>query len=92
MPKSIYILHESGTKSHFIGLEELAKKEHLKVLYREFSVSRKLLKGIWNLDFKLIGKQFINITFFLKLPFLKSTKVVFGIAPYDWRLVYLRWL
>ncbi|EDM23177.1 glycosyltransferase family 4 protein [Caminibacter mediatlanticus TB-2] len=87
--EKIYVLHENGAKSHYKGLEYLCKQNNIKVEYREFSIIKLFLKSIFKKDFKGLKKQFLNFLFLLNLLISKNKRIVFGIAPYDWRLIFL---
>lgn len=87
--QKIYVLHKSGIKSHYKGLEYLAKQNQSEVAYREFSVVGKFIKNLFKLKFALVARQFVNAAFLLNLYFTKNKKVVLGIAPYDYNLTFL---
>lgn len=84
--KTIYVLHKNGAKSHYIALEHLLNTHHIILKHREFSVFSKLFKGIFSLNFLLIKKQLINLSFLCNLLFSKNKKIVLGIAPFDSKL------
>jgi len=86
----IYIYHESGTREHYRALIEHEKAYgDISLIFREFSIVRKLLKSILKRDRQLFLKQFVNVGFFIKLFFLSDAKIIVGIAPYDFRLLWL---
>jgi len=60
--------------------------------YREFSVTKNIIKAIIKFDLKLLKKQFVNIYFLLNLVFTRNKKIVLGIAPYDFRLIFLSFI
>ena len=85
--KIIYVLHEYGANSHYNALVALAKKNGYKVAFRRFTLVRQFKNSIkkqysWK-DF------FLDIYFFLCLPFMKGCKIVLGIAPFNSQLVWL---
>ena len=88
--KILYVYHKSGANSHYSGLAYLAKRERFEIKYREFSIFTKIIKSIFKLKFKLLSKQFINILFVIELFFTKNKKIIVGIAPYDYKLSFLR--
>ena len=90
--ETVYVLHKSGAKSHYKGLEHLLQQNGGRIVYREFSVVDTLIKSIIKLKFALAKKQFINAWFLLSLSFSKDKKVVLGIAPFDYKLPYLLYL
>lgn len=79
MNKTIYTLHEFGSPSHFYGLEELARRDGYKIKHREISQKNALKRLIFNFDFHIM----LNLLFFLSLPFMKKSKIVIAIAPYN---------
>lgn len=86
---TIYVLHKNGAKSHYIGLEYLLNQSKFKIKHREFSVASKFFKALIGLNFSLFKKQCINCWFLLSLRFSKNKKIVFGIAPFDSRIIKL---
>jgi len=87
--KKIYVLHERSTKSHFIALETFVKKNNTIIIYREFLISRQLLKSLFYIDFQLLKKQVKNLLFIISLFFSKNKNIVLGIAPLDYNLLIL---
>lgn len=87
--QNIFVLHQNGADSHYIGLVEYAADNNKKVIFREFSVLRLLVKGFIKLNKNLILKQFINFFWLVGLLLKKNQTIVVGIAPFDWRLVLL---
>lgn len=85
----IYILHENGSNSHYRALKYLCDTKDTKIIYREFSITKSFIKSILRRDFQLLKKQFLNIIFLINLLFTKNKKVILGIAPYDFRVVFL---
>ena len=92
MYNKIYILHEYGANSHYRALDYLAKKNNTELVYREFSIVKNIIKAVVKFDLKLFTKQFINVYFLLNLIFTKNKKIVLGIAPYDFRLIFLSFI
>lgn len=79
--KHIYVLHEYGAPTHYLALQELADKNGYKVGYYE------LWK--WNFIIKHPNqwkKYIVNRFFWAIVPFLPTSKIVLGIAPYNKRL------
>lgn len=87
--RTIYILHKSGAKSHYTGLEHLLKTNNSIIKYREFSVFSIFFKAVKSDDLGLIKKQFFNFFFLINLLFTKNKKIVLGIAPFDNKLALL---
>ncbi|WP_169311402.1 glycosyltransferase [Cellulophaga algicola] len=50
------------------------------------------MKSIFRLDYNLFIKQIKNIIFLISLSFTSKRTVIVGIAPLDWRMVFLRFL
>lgn len=84
--KLIYVLHKSGARNHYAGLEELCRQKGYEIQYREFSVVSSLFKSITKLNKNLFFKQIINMKFLNSLSSNHGYKVVLGIAPYDYKL------
>lgn len=77
----IYVLHEYGANSHYNALVVLAKQKNYEVKFYEFSLYTLLkctLKGKYR-----ISKWIANIFFLLRISFIKPTKIVIGIAPFN---------
>lgn len=92
MYNKIYILHEYGANSHYRALDYLAKKNNIELIYREFSIVKNIIKAVMKFNLKLFKKQFINVYFLLNLIFTKNKKIVLGVAPYDFRLLFLSFI
>jgi glycosyltransferase involved in cell wall biosynthesis len=90
--KKIYILHEFYSKSHYRGLIHLCSNNKVNIIFREFSISKNIIRSLIKLDISLLNKQLLNITFLLILFFTKNKKIVLGIAPYDFRLIFLKYI
>lgn len=88
--KKIYVLHERSTKEHFIALEEFSSRKGLIVEYREFLIFRYFIKSILRVDLKLFFQQIKNILFFFHLIFSSKKKIIIGIAPLDFHLIFIR--
>lgn len=84
----IYILHEYGAPSHYLSLSVLAKRKCYELAYYEFGNMRMQFKH-WMLNPFKDRKFLLNLLFLLSLPFRKSSKIVVGIAPFDYRLYLL---
>ena len=92
MNDKIYILHENGANSHYRALNYLCQSKNSLLVYREFSIFKSILKSIIKLDKELLKKQLLNIYFLISLIFTKNKKVILGMAPYDFRLLFLSFL
>ncbi|MHB0755918.1 glycosyltransferase [Polaribacter sp. M15] len=90
MKKIIYVLHERSTKEHFTALETYASAKNLEVRYREFLILRYFVKSIVRLDIGLFKQQVKNCIFFANLIVSKKKNIIFGIAPLDYYLLFLR--
>jgi len=87
--QNVYIFHENGTKGHYRAL--IDREQHIgdvKLVFREFSILKKIIKALIKRDSKTFFKQFVNMWFLLKLLFLKDKTIIVGIAPYDFRLLW----
>lgn len=87
--EKIYIFHKQGANSHYIALDYLLRKHQKQINFREYSVITLLAISIKTLDFKLFRKQFVNIAFLISLLFTRDKKIVFGIAPFDYKILGL---
>lgn len=87
--KKIYSLHEYGAPSHLYALDELAKKNELKLVHRELNIYGQLKGLIKKPKFKKFKKLLVNVYFLLSLNIQKDKVIVIGIAPYNYRLKYL---
>ncbi|WP_455668800.1 glycosyltransferase [Phocaeicola sp.] len=90
MDETIFVLHEYGAPEHYIALEALAQRYGMKVKYREFNYLS-LLK-CWMrapAQIKVLQKLFVNLWFILSIPYIKHSKIVLGIAPYNKLLVWI---
>jgi len=89
MDNQIYILHENGSNPHYRALDYLCSTKGTKLEYYEFSIGKSLVKSLLRRDLQLFKKQFLNIIFLMNLLFSRNKRVVLGIAPYDFRLIFL---
>lgn len=92
--KDIIILHEYGAKSHYLGLCHLAEKSELNVTFYEFSFLRQILKGLVRRDFNSFKRGIVNFGFLLRsfITGLRGRKVIIGIAPYDYRIILIKFI
>jgi hypothetical protein len=90
--KNIYTLHEQGAPSHFFALDSLCNQNSIKLNHREFNFYQQLGASIKYLDYSKLFKFFINIAFFFNLIFTKNKIVILALAPYSYKLVYLRYI
>ncbi len=87
----IIVLHEYGEKTHYASLEYLCKQYNIDLKYYEFSFLKNFIKSIIKLDSNLFKKQISNFKFLISLWFTKNKKIILGMAPYDYRLFFLRY-
>ncbi len=92
MDKAIYILHESGAGIHHRALKFLCDKNSVEIKHYEFTLLKNIIKSFFKLDIHLFIKQFQNIAFIFALLFTKNKKILLGIAPYDFRLIFLKYI
>lgn len=78
MNKTIYVLHEFGMPSHYLALQQLAKRHGCKVRFREMHSFRSLRKrpGMW-------GKYIVNRIFWHFAPLMPKFRIVVAIAPFN---------
>ena len=88
--KKIYILHSFNARPYFESVEYYAKKNNIKVEYRETNWFKSIVK-------LLLGKKCINcnlksilrnLVFCLQVPFMKNETIIYGTAPYDFRFLW----
>tara|TARA_R110002051_G_scaffold64139_2_gene116791 strand:+ start:38062 stop:39150 length:1089 start_codon:yes stop_codon:yes gene_type:complete len=83
----IYVFHEYGAVNHYRALNwYITNQDDYEIVYREFSLLRKFVKGVITFDLELIKKQFVNLAFIIGLLFSSKNTIIVGIAPYDYRL------
>lgn len=86
MNNHIFILHEYGSKNHYLALEVLAQKYNWRVTYLIFDI-------IFLFRCSIIHPSkwiflFQNIFWYCVLPFYKKSKIVIAAAPYN-RMILL---
>lgn len=79
--KKIYVLHEYGAPAHYNALVKLAEKHNCKVVFNEFQLKGQIKKMFVNKD--LFIRFIINCWCLIKLPFIRKTKIILGIAPFN---------
>lgn len=87
--EKIVVLHEYGDRAHYQGLEYLCDKNRIQIDYYEFAFIRRFIRAVLNRDLNLVLKQIKNLFFIISLLFRKKIKIVLGIAPYDYRMIFL---
>ena len=81
--KKIFVIHEYGARSHYLALEALSKKFGYKVIYHELNNFSRIKKAIQNCSLKDFFHAIGNIFFLFFIQYMKPTKIVVGIAPYN---------
>lgn len=79
---TIYVLHEYGAPTHYNALVELGENTGFNVKFRVFSL-RAILSKFYHRKF---AEGFESLLFMLSLPWKKQSKIILGIAPFNWRL------
>lgn len=89
--KKICVIHEYGANNHYKGLAELCLHSNIGIEFYEFRFMYQLAKAIYRRDFCLLKKSIKNLFFILSLFFSKNKEkhLIFGVAPYDWRMVFI---
>lgn len=86
------ILHEYGEKSHYLGAINAGMNNNEKIVFREFSTVRLIIKNIRSKRYSLALKainDFFYLSFCFIFPFLlKNEVVVIGMAPLDFRVLF----
>lgn len=90
MQNKIFVLHEYGENFHYQALKTLLEENNIQLEYYEFACIKYLIKSLIKTDYRLFKRQIKNCLFILSLLFSKNKKVVLGIAPFDYRLIFLR--
>ena len=93
--KEIVILHDSGGEPYFEAVEFYAKKNGIGISYYETDIIKKFIASLVykkEIDTKLLRKGWKNFLFLLNMPRLKNAIVVFGIAPYNFRVALYGYL
>ena len=88
----IYVLHEFGANSHYLGLQEHCDTNSIKLFYKEFTCIKPFFKSVFKFNIINAKNHFINILFMLNLFFTKNKTIILGAAPYDRRIVYFNYL
>lgn len=86
------ILHEYGEKSHYLGAISAGTNNNEKIVFREFSTVKLIIKNIRSKRY-LLALKAINDFFYLSFCFifpvlLKNEVVVIGMAPLDFRVLF----
>ncbi|RFS29454.1 glycosyltransferase [Acinetobacter sp. SWAC5] len=91
MKKDVIILHDVDGKIYFDAVKFLKERNEIENLsYYETSVFKRLLKAI--LKRNNIRQEFFrsikNFIFRFKIFFIKDKVIIFGSAPYDYRVIF----
>lgn len=86
----VYIVHEYGAPSHFYALDHLLASHGIPSFKYELNILGQAKGVVKTFSFPPFVRMLRNLGFLLSLPFLKPTKVVLGLAPYDRSLTMLR--
>lgn len=78
--KKIFVLHEYGAPSHYNALISLANQNNYKVAFYEFHLKRQLKSALRG---KGIIRCLRNCLFLSTIRFIKKSKIVIGIAPFN---------
>jgi len=88
--QKLYIYHEKGSTSHIRALEwGINKNSNYKIIFRGFEFSRNILRSFYYRDLVLLKKQILDLLFLFALPFIKNKKIIVGITPYNWKIIFL---
>ncbi|WP_197068585.1 glycosyltransferase family 4 protein [Photobacterium gaetbulicola] len=93
MKKNI-VLHDYGAENHYLGLQHLCEMKNQEINYHEFSFIRQIGKGLIRRDYLTFIRGLKNMLLMFKFIFngAKNYKVIVGIAPYDYRVIFLKFL
>ena len=86
----IIILHGLNGKPYFEAVEQVARKNGSKVKYYETSIVKLFIRDIIKKQFSknTIDRSFQNLLFRLKVPFIKDSTIIMGMAPFCFRLLW----
>ncbi len=87
--KTIFVLHEFYIPSHFIGLEELCRSRGYRVEYFEIPSVKSVLTALLP-PFRRFRHELGNWKFLFSLKRTKGLRIVLGLAPYNYVLMFLR--
>lgn len=87
--EKIIILHEYGANPHYKAVENL---KNVEIEYYEFALSKYTIKSIIRRDKKLFIKQIKNFFKLIHLCLTKNSKIILGMAPYDYRIYILNFI
>ncbi len=86
------IIHDLNGKPYYQAIEYLANKGFLKEppQYFESSVLKLFLRAVIRRSSEdvLLGRAVTNLILRLNVPFIKGQKIIIGMAPYDFRIVW----
>jgi glycosyltransferase involved in cell wall biosynthesis len=88
--KIVYVLHEYGANSHYLGLQTYCQRNGLALEFYEFRVLKQLAKAVYRLDLSLLHKAFRNFWFLISIYFSEGKRIVLGIAPLDYRMLFFQ--
>jgi len=88
----IIILHDLNGKPYYEAVEYYTKQKNIKCIYYESSVFKLLIRDIVKKQFSLksIQRTIKNTIFRFKVPFIKDSTIIMGMAPNDFRIVWYR--
>ncbi|MFP8580284.1 glycosyltransferase [Klebsiella pasteurii] len=85
LKKEIIILHDTDGRPYYKALEMSNKYN---VIYYESSVFRLFLRELYKFKKANVKKLLRNFIFRCKVPWMKNKIIIFGMAPYDFRISY----
>ncbi|RMI06614.1 MAG: glycosyltransferase, partial [Calditrichaeota bacterium] len=92
MNQQLVVLHEYGEPAHFRGLEHLiaTKYPQWEIRYGEFSFLAGLKKALQTRRVAPLKRHLHNLRLMQALSRSRNMTVILGMAPFDFRLVFLR--
>ena len=89
----IFAIQERQIKSHLLALSRVGDSRKTSVTYLQFSILRPIAASIYKRDFHKTGVEIKRAAKFIyhlcRMPFTKKSIIVLGIAPFDWRLIFM---
>lgn len=92
MMQQIYILHDTDGHPYYLPIEFLTSQNRGKTAlsYYESSVFRLLLRAVIKKKSpkNIINSTIRNLSFRFRVPFIKNSIIIIGMAPFDYRLLW----
>lgn len=87
--RRLYLLHEKGATRHYDGLKLYCEQNGVTLVFHEFSPIWQFMSGLKHRRIRTIAASISNCFFLFKLLFISGKSIIVGIAPYDWRIIFI---